>query len=52
LAEPGDINNTNVLVAGKGPLDRTMVEMVGEKVIPLQECDIEEGSVTGDCKTM
>ena len=29
-----------------------MVEMVGEKIIPLQEYDIEEASLSGDCKTM
>jgi hypothetical protein len=39
-------------ILGKGPLDRTMVEMVGEKIIPLQECDFEEASFSGDCKTM
>ncbi len=29
------------------------VEVVGEEIILLQECDVEEeGSVSGDCKTM
>jgi hypothetical protein len=46
-------DGTNIAFAGKGPLDQTMVEMVGEKIIPLQECDVEDnGSVSGDCKTM
>ena len=36
--------------AGKGPLDGAMLDMVGEKIIPLQESESEEDE--GNCRTM
>jgi len=34
---------------GKGPLDGAMLDMVGEKIVPLEESDSED---EGNCKTM